>query len=162
MDQIPSIVEQYTERPLSIVHHSLRASRRRVVVGLVAHRAFSHEELQLRSAHFEESNEGAVVTVRQLAKEITAIEQNISIKHATGDKYHNTYTTLIQTHLPELDDVGAIAYDADRKEVAPAENLAILSMVAATTSPIVQALFHHAVAGTYNRETTSLQDSSGD
>ena len=156
MEHIPLDVEQHTDHSLSVIHHALRASRRRLAVSLVSHRTFSAGRLQPDNAHLQASNSEVVVTVRQLAKEIAAIEENISVDHATGDSYHNVYNALTQTHLPELDDVGAIIYDADRKKVSPASNLIVLSMVAAITSPVARMLFHNAVAGIHGGETTSL------
>ena len=107
-------------------------------------------------------NPGVVVTVRQLAKEIVTIEQNISIEHATGEPYHNVYNSLIQTHLPKLDEIRAIAYDSNRKTVAPDRNLIALSMVAAVSSPIAQMFFHNAVTDTSDTGAESGESSIGD
>ncbi len=155
MERIP-LVERHTDHSLSVIHHALRASRRRLTVGLIAYRTFSTFEPQSCDVLFQAANSEIVVTVRQLAKEIVAVEENISVDHATGDPYHNVYNALTQTHLPELDDVGAIIYDADRKKVSPARNLIVLSMVATITSPVAQMLFHSAVADIHTGETSSL------
>lgn len=164
MEGPSAVAEQYTAESLSMIHHALRASRRRLVVGLVVHRAISgkthhHDENIVGT---EPTQQGCVVTVRRLAKEIVSIEEGISVAHATGDSYHNVYTALIQTHLPELDDIGAIDYDADRKNVSPANNLIPLAMVAAISSPIAQMLFHDAVADIYSGSPSELQNSTGD
>ncbi len=156
MEKIPLDVEQHTNHSLSIIHHALRASRRRLAVGLISHRTFSSGELRLDDVYFQASNPEIVITVRQLAKEIVAIEEDISVDHATGDSYHNVYNALTQTHLPELDDVGAIIYHDDRKQISPASNLIVLSMVATITSPVAQMLFHNALIDVHDRETTSM------
>jgi hypothetical protein len=103
----------------------------------------------------------ALVSVRQLAKEIVSIEKDVSVENATGEPYHNVYTALIQTHLPKLDDVAAIEYNSDRKTVSPDQNLLALSMVAAISSPVAQLLFHDAVAR-YANGTPSHQDAIND
>jgi hypothetical protein len=161
MDSLPPAVENYTDQSQSAVHHVLRASRRRLVIGLVAHRTISPDFPTGggSAAQHPPSAASEGVSVRQLAKEVVAIEEGIPTKQATGDDYHNVYTALIQTHLPELDDIGAIAYDGDRKTVEPDRNLLVLSMVAAITSPVVQMLFHTAVAEVYSGETSSLRRS---
>jgi hypothetical protein len=89
----------------------------------------------------------AIVSVRQLARKIVMVEQNVSRDHATGDVYHNVYTSLIQTHLPKLDDVNAVKYDSDRKTVAPGCNLTALAAVVMITSPISRLLFQDPMAG---------------
>jgi hypothetical protein len=111
---------------------------------------------------FQSQNTDPVFPVRQIAKEIVAIEQDVSVEHATGEAYHNVYTALIQTHLPKLDDVAAVRYDSDRKTVEPDQNLIALSMVAAVTSPMAQMLFHDAVAKLYANGQPSSQNSIGD
>jgi hypothetical protein len=143
-----AFVNEYTNQSLSEMHHALRASRRRLVVALVAHRYFAPDyQATKRDRTQEWENESEPeVSVRQLAKEIAAIEQDTSPDNATGDDYRNVYTALVQTHLPELYDIGAIKYNDDRKTVRPERNLAALAMVAAVTSPITQMLFHNAVA----------------
>lgn len=155
--------EDITNQSLSEVHHALRPSRRRLVVALVAHRSFtpSHQMREDGGTVAREPDSGPEVTVRQLAKEIAAIEQDTSLENATGDDYRNVYTALIQTHLPELDDIEAVKYDDDRKTVRPERNLAALAMIAAVTSPIAQMLFHDSVARA-SRSELSLGGSTGD
>ena len=144
------LVDDYTDQSLSDMHHALRASRRRLVISLVAHRYFTANPLPgggNRRGRRDTQRE-LEVSVRQLAKEIAAIEQNTSLEEATGDDYRNVYTALIQTHLPELHRIGAIQYDDNRKTVLPERNLAALAIVAALSSPIAQMLFHDSVART--------------
>ena len=158
MDEIPASIIQYTDQPLSAIYHSLRASRRRLVIGLLAHRTTT----EISSKDTTDTATTITVSVRQLAREIVAIEEGVVLEHATGEPYHNVYTALIQTHLPELDDVGAIKYDDDRKTVAPDRNLIALAVVAATTSPVAQMLFHSTVVNFGSGEVFSLKDSIDD
>ena len=164
MEDAHSVVEEYTDQSLSTIHHVLRASRRRLVIGLVGYRTISSAQINQDSSPVSEDESATqpAVTVRQLAKEIVSIEDDVTLDHATGEPYHNVYTALIQTHLPELDDVGAVMYDSDRKTVKPDRNLVALAMAAAVTSPIAQILFHNAVSDSYAGENSSLSDSIGD
>ncbi len=148
MEGIPSQVVQYTDQSLSAIHHALRVSRRRLVIGLMGYRVLSPNRdsqstdiIRTHSSYWEEG-----IDARQLAREITSIEANVSIDHATGAQYHSVYNTLTQTHLPELDDLGMIEYDEDRKWVYPDRNFVAIAMVAAITSPVAQTLFHTAVS----------------
>lgn len=136
--------ESFTDASLTVIHHALRAPRRRLAVTLVAYRAMSDPKDSTRS-----HPPTTTISVRQLAKEIVAIEENVPVDHATGDPYHNVYTALIQTHLPELDSAGAINYDDDRKEVQPDGNLIPLAMAATLTSHVAQLLFHDAIVREY-------------
>lgn len=147
MEHIPRQVTQYTNQSLSAIHHALRASRRRLVIGLLAYRVLSSTDTRFDEATGSQLlGPNGLIDARQLAREITSIEQNIPIEHATGAQYHNTYTALTQTHLPELDNLGAVEFDEDRKQVRPDRNLVATAMVAAVTSPVAQALFHSALS----------------
>lgn len=57
------------------------------------------------------------LTVQTVAKRITAIQEDIPPSHATGDAYTNRYNSLCQTHLPALDEVDIVRYDAERKRL---------------------------------------------
>ncbi|WP_422656509.1 DUF7344 domain-containing protein [Natrarchaeobaculum aegyptiacum] len=91
---------------LSRVYHSLRAPRRRYVIELVAE---SDRDL----------------SVRTLAREIAAREQDVPLERATGEPYRNVYNALSQTHLSTLSDADVIIYDSERQTVAAGPNLAI-------------------------------------
>lgn len=155
---------RYTDQSLSTIHHTLRAPRRRLAIALVAHRAVWYRERHdgTSPSHDPGPSEGNLVSVRQLAREIVSIEGDVSVEHASGEQYHNVYTALIQTHLPKLDDVGAVEYDSDRKLVGPDRNLYALAIAAAVTSPLAQVLFHNAVADLYSGGATSVQDAIDD
>jgi len=165
MDNIPAEVTRYSAQSLSTIHHTLQASRRRLVIGLLAYRGFAGSEIGTsvrpdRSASPAQMK--AKVTVRQLSREIVAIEEGIPFDRATGEEYHSVYNSLIQTHLPKLNDIGAIEYDSDRKTVRPGRNLPSMSMAAALTSSTAQILFHNAVADLYSPGGSSRRDSISD
>jgi hypothetical protein len=162
MDDPHATAAQYTDQSLSVVHHALRASRRRLTISFVAHQALTTGQDATESGRSQLVHTEASMPVRQIAKEIVAVEEDTPVDQTTGDAYHNVYTALIQTHLPKLDDIEAISYDVDRKEIAPAENLLALAMVAAITSPVAQMLFHDAVADFCSNQPVNLQGSIGD
>lgn len=147
MTPIPPDVSRYTDQSLSAIHHVLRASRRRLVIVLTANRMMVDPKTEgTGNRRAMEGQEGEIrISVRQLAREVVTIEEDIPLHQATGEPYHNVYTSLIQSHLPKLDDVDAVEYDADRKHITPGKNLPALTVIAATTSPTAQLLFHSAV-----------------
>ena len=57
--------------------------------------------------------------VRELAREITAIEQGISKDNASGEPYRNVYNALSQTHLSTLEDANLVRYNNQRQTVIP-------------------------------------------
>lgn len=90
---------------LSMLHHALRARRRRSVIELL------------------EATSSPPRSVRWLARETAAKEQNVPIEQATGEPYRNVYNALSQTHLPSLVEAGIIIYDPDRQTVTAGPNL---------------------------------------
>ncbi|WP_336326476.1 DUF7344 domain-containing protein [Halovenus sp. HT40] len=164
MVEIPDSVASYTDCSISTIHHTLQASRRRLAIGFIAHEAISSTPIETTETptKSQSQNEEVLVSVRQLAREIVSVEEEVSVEKATGEPYHNVYTALIQTHLPKLDDVGAIEYNSNRKTITPDQNLPALSIVAAITSPVAQLLFHDAVARLHVNGTRSRSDSIND
>ncbi|ARS91708.1 hypothetical protein B1756_05960 [Natrarchaeobaculum aegyptiacum] len=65
------------------------------------------------------------LSVRTLAREIAAREQDVPLERATGEPYRNVYNALSQTHLSTLSDADVIIYDSERQTVAAGPNLAI-------------------------------------
>lgn len=115
------------EAVLSTLHHALRATRRRSVILILT-------EIPGRS-----------VSVRNLAKQIAAEEENVSLEQATGEPYRNVYNALSQTHLPMLSDADIIIYDSDRQVVSPGRHLLAAKMLAALGPPVVRTLFSEPV-----------------
>ncbi|ERG97248.1 hypothetical protein [Haloquadratum walsbyi] len=70
-----------------------------------------------------------IVIARDLAREVTALEEDVSVESATGEYYHNVCTSLIQTHLPKLNNMGVIKYSDSRKTVSPDRNILPLIVV---------------------------------
>ena len=57
--------------------------------------------------------------VRELAREITAIEEGISKDNASGEPYRNVYNALSQTHLSTLENANLVRYNNQRQTVIP-------------------------------------------
>lgn len=115
--------EDTVEKHLSIIHHALRAARRRRVIQLMT------------------ESENKTVSVRSLASQITAWEHNLSVEQATGEPYRNAYNALSQTHLPTLAEAGIIIYDSQRQLVSPGKNLQLAALLVATNRPTVDILY---------------------
>lgn len=111
-----------TEEFLSIVHHALRATRRRYVIQVVA------------------DAEEAVLTVRSLAREIAVWEHELPIEQATGEPYRNAYNALSQTHLPTLSDASILIYDPNRQRVSRGSNFTLAAVLVAIDRPAAEVL----------------------
>jgi len=141
MCELLGSVDGWGEESISTIHHELRAPRRRLTIGLISNWAISDS---FPSGTATPAEDGKAVGIRELAREIAAIEQDTSVQQATGDAYHSVYTGLSQNHLPELDDVGAVCYDGDRQTVSPATNLQALAFVAMVSSSVGRVWFDDA------------------
>lgn len=155
-------LDQYLADSVSVSHHALRAPRRRLVVILLTHRVLSLFNTQTEQNTETADETDVSITARCLAKEIVAIEQGLSVEEATGAAYKSSYNSLIQTHLPELDDVGAINYDPDGKTIHPDQNLFALAVLASISSPVAQTLFSDTLADYYRSGAISTQPPMGD
>jgi len=90
---------------LSDIYHILSAPRRCHLIRLLYHR------------------DSQKSTVRELSREIAAIEQETSKSNATGEPYRNVYNALSQTHLQTMADANLITYDNHRQTVASGQCL---------------------------------------
>lgn len=135
--------EASVRQSASSIYHVLRAFRRRITILLIGQRAIASSMVPGSSANPNQPPEAEpIITVKDLTKEIVAIEEDIPKSHATGPPYHNVYTSLTQTHLPRLDDIGAIAYDEDRKNIYADHNLIVLTTIVLTSQPLIKTYFH--------------------
>ncbi|RQH01822.1 hypothetical protein EA472_05760 [Natrarchaeobius oligotrophus] len=80
------------------------------------------------------------LSVRILAKEITAREQGIPSDRATGEPYRNVYNALSQTHLSTLSDANIIIYDSERQVVTAGSNLMIALLLSNLNETALQTL----------------------
>jgi hypothetical protein len=63
------------------------------------------------------------VEIGELAEQVAAWENGISRDEVTYHQRKRTYTALQQSHLPKMDEAGALHYDSDRGVVDPANEL---------------------------------------
>jgi len=115
-------VDVNEECVLSTLHHALRAARRRIVISIVA------------------DTPDVPVPVRELARQIAAHEENVSLEQATGEPYRNAYNALSQTHLPTLAEADIIIYNSDRQIVVAGRQILVAEMMVALGPPVVQIL----------------------
>lgn len=107
---------------LSQLYHALRTARRRLVICYL----------------FPPT--GTPVTVRELARHITAEENSIPQRAATGEPYRSVYNTLSQTHLPTLDDARIVQYNPIRQTVNSGPRLPVAALLIDVGRPIEQTL----------------------
>ncbi len=62
--------------------------------------------------HYLKQADGPV-RLSELAAEIAAIENEVSVEELTSQQRKRTYVSLYQTHIPKLEDAGAVSYDAE-------------------------------------------------
>jgi len=62
--------------------------------------------------HYLKQADGPV-RLSELAAEIAAIENEVSVDELTSQQRKRTYVSLYQTHIPKLQDAGAVTYDAE-------------------------------------------------
>lgn len=125
---------------LSEVYHALSATRRCHVILLLAN-----------------SDEGTL-PVRDLAREIAAVEEDVSPDCATGEPYRNAYNALSQTHLPTLSDAEIIIYDSDRQTVAGGPNLEVAALLIVLNQATYQILRGDFISGFKDLDITSITD----
>lgn len=58
------------------------------------------------------------VAVQELYNSIAATENEVALGETTYNQRKRVYTSLVQTHLPKLAELGVVEYDADRGTVS--------------------------------------------
>jgi len=66
--------------------------------------------------HYLERADGPV-RLSELAAEIAAIENEVPLEELSSQQRKRTYVSLYQTHIPKLQDAGAVSYDAETGRV---------------------------------------------
>jgi len=62
--------------------------------------------------HYLERADGPV-RLSTLAAEIAATENEVTVDELTSQQRKRTYVSLYQTHIPKLQDAGAVSYNAE-------------------------------------------------
>lgn len=91
---------QQSKLPIEEVYHLLSSDRRRQVISLL-------------------DGVGQRAEVGDLATQVALIEEGSRDDEADSQVRKRVYVSLVQCHLPKMDDYGLIEYDHDRKEVQP-------------------------------------------
>lgn len=155
----PSAFSGYESDGLTNIYHILRAPRRRLLVIILAQDGIPVDASQSLPI-FDQQRP---LSVRDVSRLVTAIEQGVPLNHATGDPYHSVYTSLTQTHLPALHEADAIEYDADRKTLRVTPNLIPIASIAAISTPVASLFLDETSMSLIVRNGhASLRDSIGD
>lgn len=147
MDETLQAISKHTDASISTIHHTLRAPRRRLVILILANK------ITAETASNQQNTDSTqiMMTARELAKCIVAIEQDVQPRHATGDAYHNVYNSLTQVHLDRLNNTDVIEYQPNRKLVSPGPNLFAMATIATFTTPLTHIMFNPDDAEIYSR-----------
>ncbi|ADJ15459.1 DUF7344 domain-containing protein [Halalkalicoccus jeotgali] len=62
---------------------------------------------------------GRPCSMEELVEHISATENGVPIGELSNQQRRRVYVSLYQTHLPLLDETGAIEYDQERQRIAP-------------------------------------------
>ena len=71
--------------------------------------------------HLLKRAEAPTVTIGKLADQIAAWENDRSVREVTGNQRKRVYTSLQQSHLPKMDDIGLVEFNKSRGTVQPTE-----------------------------------------
>jgi len=125
---------------LSELYHALSAPRRCYVIQILW------------------NSDRECLPVRELAREIAAIEEDVDPDCATGEPYRNVYNALSQTHLSTLSDTSIIIYDSDRQMIATGSEFDVAVLLIALTQAIYQTLQGNSIHLNKVIDGTSITD----
>ncbi|MFB6169863.1 MAG: hypothetical protein ABEJ06_01840 [Haloarculaceae archaeon] len=63
------------------------------------------------------------ISTGNLAAQVAAWENDIPVEQVNNQQRKRSYTSLHQTHLPKMDELGLLHYDASRGVVEPSERI---------------------------------------
>lgn len=66
---------------------------------------------------------GEPIELGRLADEVAAWENETSVEELTSQERKRVYVSLYQTHIPKLEEIGIVDYDADEGTVAVGDRL---------------------------------------
>lgn len=132
--------DRLTSEILPQIYHALSASRRCHAIQILA------------------KQDTETLSVRALARKITAIEEDVNADCATGEPYRNVYNALSQTHLGTLSDASIIVYDSDRQTIAAGPNLDVAALVLALNQVTYQTLQGEVIPELENIDEMSITD----
>ena len=88
-----------------------------------AYKLLSNRRRLLTVKYISLFDQECIIDVRQIARAIRSVETDTPPRAIGTDDYESAYNSLIQQHLPKLDEAGLIEYDDDRKTVTVNESL---------------------------------------
>lgn len=77
--------------------------------------------------HYLEAR-GEPVELGEMATQLAAWENGVTVEAVTADQRKRVYTTLQQSHLPRMDEADIVDFDADRGVVCPTDRVDDLSI----------------------------------
>ncbi|WP_431357824.1 DUF7344 domain-containing protein [Haloarcula marina] len=119
-----AVEEEVLEETISNHLHALRASRRRLVIRLLA-------------AKSPDSR----TSTRWLARQIASQESNLDAALVSGKRYKNAYNALSQSHLPTLSKAGIIVYDSHRQEILPGPSFELAKFLLNLNEPAIELFY---------------------
>ena len=72
--------------------------------------------------------DGEPVSLGDLAQQVAAWEYETTLDEVTSEQRKRVYTTLQQTHLPKMDEVGILQFDSDEGLIEPTDQTAHISV----------------------------------
>ncbi len=103
--------------------------------------AFSEQEvydavknLRRRYVLYYLNQERRPVELGQLAEQIAAWENNITMESVSPEQRKSVYSALYQTHLPKLENIGIVTYDHESKRVSFTDGAENFELYLATDS----------------------------
>lgn len=67
--------------------------------------------------HYLKNNGDGSASLRDVVDHVTALENGVTVREIDSTQRKNVYTSLRQTHLPKMDEIGIIEYDPHRGEI---------------------------------------------
>lgn len=114
------------EETLSMLFHSLRASRRRCVIALL-----------------DDEQAADAISTRRLARQIAGRENGQDPSQVNSIRYKNVYNALSQSHLPTLTEARIIVYDPQRQMIHRGPLFTLALLLLNLNQPTVAAFYEH-------------------
>jgi len=105
---------------------------------VAAHELLGNYRRQLVIRYLSLFSQGATISARHIARVIRGIETNTPPGQVGTAEYESAYNSLIQSHLPKLDDAEVLAYDDRSKEVVVTPQLRRYAFVMSVTEMVTR------------------------
>ncbi|WP_449406700.1 DUF7344 domain-containing protein [Natronolimnobius baerhuensis] len=88
-----------------------------------AYKLLGNERRLLTVKYLSLFDSRCTIDVRQIARVIRSVETDTPPRAVPTSDYESAYNSLIQQHLPKIDEAGLIEYNEDRKTVVRKKDL---------------------------------------